>query len=425
MHEQLTTFLDRVCEAIGKKEVHTEIREELQSHILEKAEKDGLEDAIKSMGDPAAIGAALHKEHKPKTDWFMLLLVFLIAGCGALVMVRSNNFDERMMNFDKYLLFAFIGFCAFFAAWFFRYDRLKKLALPLCISAAALLAATHIFGFLQNGRRYLMLAGLHVAPDVALLLFLVALAGFVEKSKGKGFFAIVKLFALSAVFSLLFITLPYATYAILTMLASAAVILAAVKKGHFGRIKKPLLYAALGSCICGGGLITVLLGSSVAQRFANWKGDIRGAGYIYHMVDKWLSASRLFGAADAAAVGYPIDKSLPALITDYAFVTLVASFGWALGIAFLVLVSLLIVRMILTVRKIKNSYGYYLFIAACTLVTLQFAASLLINLNLLPLSSISLPFVSYGPANYVVNMLLMGLLLSVYRRNRASYKEAA
>ena len=428
MHEKITAFLDSVCGEIGKREVHEEIREELQAHILEKAEKEGVEKAVESMGNPLAIGAALHKEHKPKTDWFMLLLVLLLAGCGALVMI--NNYDSGYnLSFGKYQLCVGIGLCAFFAAWFFRYDRLKKLALPLCISAAAILIATQIFGYLQNGRRYFMIAGIHIAPDVALFLFLIGFAGLVEKSKGKGMLAVVKLFGLSIGFAMLFMLLPFTTYAILTMLASAAVLLTAVKKGHFGGVKKLQLYVIAAPYACGGILLAASLvrfGSNrLTSFFSRGQTDPQGGGWIYIMVDKWLSASRFFGAADAGAVGYSIDKSLPSVATDYAFVNMVASFGWVLGIAFLALVALLIVRMLFIVRRIKNSYGYYLFTAACTLVTMQFLIGILINLNLFPLTSISLPFISYGPANYVVNMLLMGLMLSVYRRNRASYKESA
>ncbi|MBQ5673608.1 MAG: FtsW/RodA/SpoVE family cell cycle protein, partial [Lachnospiraceae bacterium] len=45
----------------------------------------------------------------------------------------------------------------------------------------------------------------------------------------------------------------------------------------------------------------------------------------------------------------------------------------------------------------------------------KITASLLINLQILPYFSISMPFLSYGGSNTFVSYILLGLVLSVYR----------
>lgn len=54
---------------------------------------------------------------------------------------------------------------------------------------------------------------------------------------------------------------------------------------------------------------------------------------------------------------------------------------------------------------------------ACIIISAQFLISILINFNLFPLMGINMPFVSYSGTGYVINMALIGIVLSVWRRN--------
>jgi len=47
---------------------------------------------------------------------------------------------------------------------------------------------------------------------------------------------------------------------------------------------------------------------------------------------------------------------------------------------------------------------------------LQALGNILMNMGVFPTVSVSLPFMSYGGTNFVINMALMGLLLGIYRR---------
>ena len=90
----------------------------------------------------------------------------------------------------------------------------------------------------------------------------------------------------------------------------------------------------------------------------------------------------------------------------------------------ILLIGIFIVRMFMTTSKIKNCYGFYLSMSACTILSAQFLINILMNFNLFPLMSFNMPFVSYGGTGYVVNMALVGIILSVWRRNNLiSYKE--
>ena len=88
-----------------------------------------------------------------------------------------------------------------------------------------------------------------------------------------------------------------------------------------------------------------------------------------------------------------------------------------MGLGLIIAVAAFIIRMFAVTRKIKNDYGFYLSLSSCVILSLQFILSILVNLNMFPLASVSMPFISYGGTNYIVDMILLGIILSVWRRN--------
>ena len=55
-------------------------------------------------------------------------------------------------------------------------------------------------------------------------------------------------------------------------------------------------------------------------------------------------------------------------------------------------------------------------IGAVALYTVQLVSNIAMTLGLFPITSISLPFISYGLMPILFNAFLIGIVLSVYRR---------
>ena len=66
--------------------------------------------------------------------------------------------------------------------------------------------------------------------------------------------------------------------------------------------------------------------------------------------------------------------------------------------------------------KINDSYGKLLLIGAISLYTVQFVSNIGMSLGYFPMTSMSLPFISYGLMPILLNAFLIGVVLSVYRR---------
>ncbi len=438
MSDKINLFLDSVCSHIKYKPVHQEIRDELTSHVMElkeefieetQDEETALDMAISAMGDCGKIGKCLNKQHRAETEWSLIGLTAIIAIIGGIVMYSSSFFEStQAVDFKRYLIFAVLGFAVMVGLYFFNYTKLKRLAWPLYLLSLALLFMTIWQRNVINGAsRFIWIGGLLISTDFTTPLFLIAFVGFIDNARYKGGIAILKLSALASVPVFLIIMQPKLSQAFTLSIGYAVLITTAIIKNHFGGSRKRQLIF-LGS-IAGfaGFLFSRFLFSAPYRiaRLSQWvstfisrgKADPVGMGYQQVMADKWLMASNLFGTTSKKIHGQGFDSLIPCVTTDYAFVNVIATLGWIIGLALILTIAVYICRMFITTRKIKNDYGFYISLAACTVLAVQFVTGILVNFNFLPPTSVYIPFISYGGVGYVVSMALVGLILSVWRRN--------
>ena len=89
-------------------------------------------------------------------------------------------------------------------------------------------------------------------------------------------------------------------------------------------------------------------------------------------------------------------------------------------------IILVSVKLILNAKNIKDKYGKFLIIGMGSLYIVQSIMSVLMNVNLAVRTGFNLPLVSYGEVYFIVNMICIGLVLSVYKRKDViEYEEAA
>lgn len=433
MNKKIINFLDDVCIHIKCKAVHKDIREELTNHINElkddyvKAgndEEKAVELAISAMGSCDEIGSCLNKQHAPKTEWSLIALTAVIAFIGGIIMYTSSRFESlQAVSFEKYLFFAVIGIGVLVGLCFFDYTKLKRLAFPIYVITFLSLLFTLFTGASFNGRSFLTIGSITVSADYIPVLFLVSIAGFIEKSRGKGSIAIAKILLLALISLLPIIALPRLSTVIVLMICYSALIISSVIKRHFGGHRKLQL-----TCLGAIGILIIFIAvfgivsepyrlDRISSFITRGQSDPNGAGWTQAMADKCLSSSVLFGKSAATIDGCSIDKVMPGITTNYVLVNVISTLGWVAGIALISVIAVFIGRMFATTKKIKNTYGFYLSLGACTILSVQFAISILINFNLFPQTDVILPFISYGGVGYIANMALVGIILSVWRRN--------
>lgn len=104
--------------------------------------------------------------------------------------------------------------------------------------------------------------------------------------------------------------------------------------------------------------------------------------------------------------------------TDFIFAASSEEFGMAGGVLIIITLGLVVWRCIRAAQKARDVAGAMLAIGVATLIFFQGAVNIGMNMNLLPVSGLPLPFVSYGGSGLTALMICIGLVESVVMRQK-------
>ncbi|MEV2280653.1 rod shape-determining protein RodA [Paenibacillus larvae] len=99
--------------------------------------------------------------------------------------------------------------------------------------------------------------------------------------------------------------------------------------------------------------------------------------------------------------------------SDSIFVVIGEEFGFVGSSILLMLYMIFIYRMIQIAIQCKDLSGTYLIVGIISMFTFQIFENIAMHIGILPLTGISLPFISYGGSSLFTNMIAMGLVMSV------------
>lgn len=112
--------------------------------------------------------------------------------------------------------------------------------------------------------------------------------------------------------------------------------------------------------------------------------------------------------------------NVPVIYSDAIFVVVAEEFGFVGSSLLLMLYFFLIYRMIVIAMECRDRGGGYLIIGIVSLYVFQIFQNIGMFIGLMPITGITLPFVSYGGTSLVINMVAMGLVLSAKIHGDAS-----
>lgn len=193
--DRIREYISDICSHVKFREVHQEIKIELQTHledIVKKylsegfSENEAISKAIAQMGSADIIGSQLNKVHKPKLEWSILGLSFMLVIFGLFTMyfIEKQGLFTAFPNpiFTKSMVFAIIGAVVVTRLYLFDYRKLQSYAKHIYLGTALMLVIVMAFGQDINGKFYLSIGP--ISFDIienSPLLFTMALAGILKK----------------------------------------------------------------------------------------------------------------------------------------------------------------------------------------------------------------------------------------------------
>ena len=169
-----------------------------------------------------------------------------------------------------------------------------------------------------------------------------------------------------------------------------------------------LFFAGMGAASVAATLAYHLF-SHVRVRVAAWKNpwsDIDGGEY--QIVNSLFAITTWGLLGSGLTKGMP--HSIPVVESDFIFAAICEEMGVLFGMGIVCLYIMLFFRGILVVIRCQRRY--YSLLAAGVVTMFAFQAFLIIGgvIKLIPLTGVTLPFVSYGGSSVLVSIMMIGLL---------------
>ncbi|MCS6995153.1 MAG: putative lipid II flippase FtsW [Anaerolineales bacterium] len=105
--------------------------------------------------------------------------------------------------------------------------------------------------------------------------------------------------------------------------------------------------------------------------------------------------------------------------SDFIFSTIAHELGFVGAVLVIGLVVFVVWRCLYAARVARDPYGALISYGVATLIAFQALVNIGVNLNVMPATGLTLPFVSYGGSSLLANMIAIGLVQSVIMRHKA------
>lgn len=340
-------------------------------------------------------------------DRLMLAIVNFLCALGILVLYRMDPRQAigQIINYG-------VGIAAMlFFIYFIRLaQRRPPLVLFLVLASLVLMVLPLVFGTERNGARaWVSLMGFGFQPsELVKVLMLIIEAYLLTKRKifPAGLYAGFCLLALMLQKDLGTALIYYSV--VLVMLWAAT---------------RSVLYLGIGFAGAGAGaVIGYQMFSHVKRRVAIWFNpwaDYQGAGY--QIVQSLIAIVN--GGLWGTGLGLGNAYVIPVNTTDFVFSIILNEFGLIFGICILLLYILLFLRGIGIALRSGSRFNAMLAMGSSVLIALQAFIIIGGNINMIPLTGVTLPFISYGGTSMLSSMCIMGILQGVASLNEQEVEE--
>src|SRR3989338_10636937 len=359
-----------------------------------------------------------------KYNWTLIVLVgVLCAFSFAAIYSIDLSRGEKLVFFPTQLAAFVIGLVLLFLSARFDASFFQAMTKPIYLLSIILLVLVLWLGESVRGTvGWFRFGGLSFQPAEFAKLGLILMMGFLIFKQGRRFDKLQ-----FVVLSGIFLILPVALILLQPDLGSALVL----GGTWFGMliltgVKRRYLLGLLALLVLGFFISWhYLLVDYQKDRFLVFlhpEKEALTAGYNINQSIIAIGAGRFLGRG----LGFGSQSQLhflPEAQTDFIFSVIAEELGFIGASIVLALYLILLFQICQVARRSKDEFGSYVALGVGLLFFIQITFNLGAATGLLPITGLTLPFVSYGGSSLVVNLLLIGIVQSVHKANWVNEKE--
>lgn len=111
-------------------------------------------------------------------------------------------------------------------------------------------------------------------------------------------------------------------------------------------------------------------------------------------------------------------RFLPERQTDFIFASISEGLGFVGGISVIGLMFFLLYRIYRISQRLEDRYAYLIVMGVFFLILAQAVTNIGMNMGMMPIIGVTLPFVSYGGSSLVTSFILLGIISSIGYENK-------
>lgn len=355
-------------------------------------------------------------------DWLLILFILPILGAG---LVTMKSFTEMTPFFSHQLIWISLSFLILigFSYVDFRFLKRTEVLVVLFLIFSGLLVLLFILGKITNGAQsWFSFGGFSFQPaDMMKIIVILMLAKYfsrrhIEIGNFKHIF-ISGIYALIP-FILVFLQPDFGSAIIIFFIWFGVILVSGVSKKHL------LLVLGLGAVAISVLWMFVFLPYQKARimTFFDPLSDVNGSGYNVYQSTIAVGSGQIFGKG----VGFGTQSRLqflPEYETDFIFAAFSEEWGFV-GVIILFLLYALVVWRILRISmhgstnfEILFAVGFAIYIVA------HFIVNVGMNLGVMPVTGITLPFMSYGGSHLLAEFMGLGIIMGMNRYRRVAHRD--
>ena len=378
-----------------------------------------------------------------KVIWALVLLLVLVSLLVVYSATGSLAYKMYKGNTEVYLFkqiaFIAIGFCVIYFAHMVNYTIYSKVAKIMFLLSIPLLLYTLLFGVtLNEGSRWIRLPIINMTmqtSDLAKLALFMFLARLLSRKQNKikdfrkGFLPVIIPIAVTCM-----LIAPANLSTALLLGASCMLLL------FIGRVSGKHLLLVVGITLIP--VVFLVMAAVIRHKSTNEETSSaprEKSSKLTARVETWIGRVEnfIYGSRATDDDNYQVNQAkiaiarggligngpgngearnfLPQAYNDYIFATLIEEYGLMGGAFILFIYLVFLYRSIRLFKKCPFAFGAFLALGLSFTLVLQAMANMAVNVNLFPVTGVTLPLVSMGGSSFLFTCLSIGIILSVAR----------
>jgi len=356
-------------------------------------------------------------------DWALVAALCPLLIAGTLTMqsfVGTQAFFERQIIWVTLSVAVFL----FLSRMDFRFLRKSGAVVAVYGVAITLLSLLLVFGKTVKGATsWFDFGGFSFQPsDLAKLALIIVLAKYFSKRHVE--IANIRHIVVSGLYALILFFLvmlqpDLGSGIIIFLIWFGMVLVSGISKKH------------LAAVIILGATTFALLWSFVfadyqkarIKTFLNPLADVRGAGYNARQSVVAVGSGEIFGKG----IGYGTQSRLnflPEYQTDFIFAAYAEEWGFIGVLILFGAFGIVVFRILHNAMNAETNFETLFALGFCIMIISHFAINVGMNIGLLPVTGIPLPFVSYGGSHMLTLFIGLGILMGMRRYRRAAHRDS-